>query len=354
MLCVTPIGTVDALHFCITLDEETVIIDRSRRHYAARLHEGNPMGPALTPIDQPTVNGGDYVLSSGQYTARIVARGAALSELKSTGRDLVVPFAVDAPIPDYRGVIAAPWPNRIADGAYSWDDSVHQLPLNEPNRNNALHGLVFDRLWEVDTHDADAVTLRCELPASNGYPSSLVLEAVYFLDGDGLHCSVTATNTGGVMAPYGVCPHPYLVAGEAPLNEWTLAMDAESFLEVTPDRLLPTWKTPVSGTTFDFRIPRVIGSTEIDHAFTDIALANADKSHLLLTDPSGTYVGMSWDETMPWLQIHTADKTAPATTRLGLAVEPMTCPPDAFNSGTDLIALAPGGTHTASWIIFGG
>jgi aldose 1-epimerase len=39
--------------------------------------------------------------------------------------------------------------------------------------------------------------------------------------------------------------------------------------------------------------------------------------------------------------------------RPGLAVEPMTAPADAFNSGTDLVTLAPAGTQgdelSVSW-----
>lgn len=300
------------------------------------------------------MNGNEYVIGFGPYEARLVSRGAALRKLTHHGRDLVVPFEAGAPIPDYRGIIAAPWPNRIADGAYRWDGDVHHVPLNEADRGTALHGLVFDRLWDVETHDDDALALRCEVAPSKGYPSSLLLHASFVVDGDGLHCAVTATNTGDRPAPYGVCPHPYLVAGEAPLEEWTLTFPAERFLEVTPDRLLPVDLVPVDGHAFDFRRPKVIGSTAIDHAFTDIAAGHDGRSSLLLTDPSGSHVGMRWDERCRWLQVHTADKQPPAASRIGLAVEPMTCPPDAFNSGTDLVTLEPGRAHSAGWSIFGG
>jgi aldose 1-epimerase len=174
----------------------------------------------------------------------------------------------------------------------------------------------------------------------------------YRLSGDGLHSRVTAVNVGGTAAPYGVCPHPYLVAGPSPLNEWTLEIPAGEFLEVTPDRLLPKETRTVEGHQFDFRAPRAIGATEIDHAFTDIAFDGGGQARVLVRDPGGTGVGMSWDRTCQWLQIHTADKQPPAPNRLGLAVEPMTCPPDAFNSGVDLIRLEPGATHEASWSIF--
>lgn len=296
------------------------------------------------------MNETDYLIKSGDYTARIAAQGAALRELQHLGRDLVVPFDLGAPIPDYRGIIAAPWPNRIADGAYRFNGVVQHLPLNEPDRGTALHGLVFDRQWEVAGSDADSLTMKCVVAASKGYPTSLDLSVNYRLDPEGLQCTVTATNTGSVPAPYGVCPHPYLVAGDSPLDEWVLSFPATSYLAVTKDRLLPHSLLPVEGHEFDFRVPRPIGATEIDHAFTGLGPA----PQLVLSDPAGTQVGMRWDDGCPWLQVHTADKADASTSRLGLAVEPMTCPPDAFNSDTDVIVLAPGGTHAVRWFIFGG
>lgn len=306
------------------------------------------------PVQQSSANGAVFRIAAGEYSAAFTSRGAALSELQWAGRDLVVPFDPDLPIPDYRGIIAAPWPNRIADGAYRWEGVVQHLPLNEPDRGTALHGLVFDRLWEVEKHCADSLTLRCAIEPSKGYPGPLSLVAEYRIDADGLHTTVTASNPGVGRVPYGVCPHPYLVAGPAPLDEWTLHLDAAEFLDVTPDRLLPLGLRPVDGHPFDFRATKIIGATEIDHAFTSIAADITDTSELTITDPSGSHVGMRWDASCKWLQIHTADKPDAAISRRGLAVEPMTCPPDAFNSGTSLIALEPGATHSASWTIFGG
>lgn len=299
-------------------------------------------------------NGDVFLISAGNYTAAVTSRGAALSSLQFGGRELVVPFDPAHPIPDYRGIIAAPWPNRIADGAYRWQGTVQHLPLNEPDRGTALHGLVFGRLWDLVKHDGESLTLRCGIEASAGYPEPLAITAEYRIDADGLHCTVTAINIGTSAAPYGVCPHPYLVAGPAPLDQWTLEFGAAEYLAVTPDRLLPLELQPVDGHAFDFRTAKAIGAAEMDHAFTRIATDAAGASELKVTDPSGSYVGMRWDATCPWLQIHTADKQHPAASRLGLAVEPMTCPPDAFNSGADLITLAPGASHSAGWTIFGG
>jgi aldose 1-epimerase len=296
--------------------------------------------------------GAEFNIRAGEYTAVITARAGALRELRHRGRDLVVPFPAGGPIPDYRGIVAAPWPNRIADGRYTFDGAEYEVPVNEPDRGCALHGLAFPLDWDLETRNESSVTLSCTAGATPGYPHTVRILVEYRLSGEGLSSRVTAVNVGGTAAPYGVCPHPYLVAGPSPLDEWTLEIPAGEFLEVTPDRLLPKETRSVEGHEFDFRAPRAIGATEIDHAFTDIAFDGGGQARVLVRDPGGTGVGMSWDRTCQWLQVHTADKLPTAPNRLGLAVEPMTCPPDAFNSGVDLIRLEPGATHEASWSIF--
>lgn len=119
---------------------------------------------------------------------------------------------------------------------------------------------------------------------------------------------------------------------------------------MTPDRLLPVGMRSVEQHEFDFRTLRRVGPLKIDHAFTGIARDNDGLARARVTDPAGTGVELAWGPEWPWVQVHTADKpTGPD--RLGLAVEPMTCPPDAFNSGRDLVHLQPGGSHAASWTI---
>ncbi|MEA5456769.1 hypothetical protein SPF06_18755 [Sinomonas sp. JGH33] len=192
------------------------------------------------------------------------------------------------------------------------------------------------------------MTLAFELAPSEGCPFGLRLEAAYTVDGGGspreggLAWTVRATNTGDAASPYGVCPHPYLVAGASPLDALELEIPAERFLEVTPDRLPPVEQRRVEGHDFDFWTPRAIGATEIDHAFTGIGFDADGEAGVALRDREhGTGVAMVWDRSCPWLQIHTGDKQPPAPNRLGLAVEPMTCSPDAFNSGSDLVTLPP-------------
>lgn len=294
----------------------------------------------------------DHRIEADGYSAVFTARAGALRRLRHGDRDLVLPFPAGGPIPDFRGIIAAPWPNRIPDGRYSFDGGSHRLPVNEPERRCALHGLGLGEDWTAEARGESSLVLACTLGPAPGYPFAVRLTASYRLDGDGLHAEVTATNTGDRAAPYGICPHPYLLAGPAPLDEWTLEFSADTFLAADPERRLPLGPQPVRGHAFNFRTPRPIGATKIDNAFTGLGFDDAGRARLTVRDPGGNGVGMSWDRSLPWLQLFTGDTEPPATGRAGLAVEPMSCPPDAFNSGQDLVRLEPGASHRASWSIF--
>ncbi len=292
----------------------------------------------------------EFPIAHGPYSAVVTARGGALRELRHNGRDLVVSFGADGRIPDYRGVICAPWPNRLADGLYAYAGGSYAAPINEPERGSALHGLATEKIWDVRQATGTDVVLACRIDGGTAFPGGLELSVTYRLSAGGLRSAVTATNVGTRAAPYGVCPHPYLVAGPSPLDEWSVEVPAGEFLEVTPDRLLPVGMRTVAGHPFDFRSPRRVGALKIDHAFTSITRDADGLARVRVTDPAGTGVELEWGAEWPWVQIHTADKPS-GPDRLGLAVEPMTCPPDAYNSGRDLVHLRPGGSHTAAWTI---
>lgn len=301
----------------------------------------------------PRMNDPEYRIDGDGYEAVVVGLGAAVRELTHEGRPLVVGFSAGEEMPNFRGAFVAPWPNRIEDGRYSFDGSDYGLPVNEPERGTALHGLVFDVHWDLVEHTPSSVTLSCTIEPIESYPFRLSLEARFSVDRQGFRTDVTAVNTGQARAPYGVCPHPYLVAGPAPLDEWVLELPAATVLTVTPDRLLPVAKEPVAGTPFDFRSAHALDDVQIDHAFTDLVRDDSGLATVRVTDPRhGSGTAMVWDGSCPWVQIHTADlPKKPESTRLGLAVEPMTCPPDAFNTGEDLVVLEPQETHQTGWTI---
>ena len=289
-------------------------------------------------------------LAGHGYEAAIASVGATLRALTFDGRDLIVPFDAEEVRPAYRGATLAPWPNRVVDGKYSFAGADHQLALTEPARSHALHGLLAWTEFADRAVEHDRVELVAVIEPQLGYPFRVEVVVEFRLDADGLKQTVTARNLGPDAAPWGTGPHPYLVAGAGRVDDWTLTLPASEVLTVTPDRLSPVAVEPVDQhPEWDFREPRRIGDVFIDHAFTELA-ASGGVAEVLLVAEDGHGVALTWDETCPWVQVHTADLPADAArSRIGLAVEPMTCPPDAFNSGVDLIVLAPGGDASAHW-----
>jgi aldose 1-epimerase len=299
------------------------------------------------------LSGRQLRLRAGDYQATIATIGASLRELTWQGRHLVVPFDEDEVRPAYRGAVLAPWPNRVVDGTYEFDGIEHQLALTEPDRGHALHGLVAWHDFAVVSEEPSTVALTATVPPQDGFPFRLTLVVTYALSEQGLMISLEATNTGPGPAPFGASIHPYLYAGSGVVDDWTLQLPAASVLNATPDRLIPRDVQAVAEAPdqFDFRRPRAIADTFLDHAFTDLSPDPDGRFSARLTDRGGRGVVMRWGEECRWLQVHTADLPAPKPSRIGLALEPMTCPPDAFNSGRDLVVLPVGGSTAVQWQI---
>ncbi|KAB7745239.1 galactose mutarotase [Nostocoides sp. F2B08] len=309
----------------------------------------------------PPRSGTQYLLTAGGYEATIASVGATLRRLVHVGRDLIVPFDSDAVRPAYRGALLAPWPNRIVDGNYAFAGVERQVALTEPERGHALHGLAAWLDFGAVGREPDRVTVAATIVPQQGYPWRVRVETTFALGADGLSQIVRATNECAEVAPFGTGSHPYLVAGAGPLDDWTLSLPASRVIGVAEERLSPSGLGPVEvdAHRFDFRVPRRLGPVQIDHAFTDLHRDASGTAAVRLTDPAGTGVEVSWGSTCPWVQIHTADLPAGPSGpghRIGLAVEPMTCAPDAFNSSrydydTGLLTIEPGQTITASWRI---
>jgi aldose 1-epimerase len=151
--------------------------------------------------------------------------------------------------------------------------------------------------------------------------------------------------------PFGYGAHPYLTVGESTVDEITLTVPAANYLEVDDDRLLPLKLSPVEGTAYDLREGRVLGSMSLDTAMSDLARDSDGRwrVRLVLGD---RYAELWGDETMRWAQVFTGGPKRD----LSVAVEPMTCGPDAFNAGPthdDMMVLAPGETFVGQWGISG-
>lgn len=296
-------------------------------------------------------SGDQWTIRQGDQEAVVVEVGGGLRTYAFRGRDVLAGYPPDARCSAGRGQLLVPWPNRIRDGRYTFAGRDHQLALSEPDRANAVHGLVRWAMWSALERTEDSVTLGCRLRPQPGWEWSLDLSVTYALTASGLVVTPRARNVGTEAAPFGFGAHPYLSVGEIRVDEVELGIPAASLLELD-DRLLPTGVAAVEGTDQDFRQPRVLGELELDTAFTALdADADGRWRVTIANQGNGRAVTIWADATAyPWLQVFTGD-SLPLTARRtsGIAVEPMTCPPDAFNSGKDLLVLQPGQEFAASW-----
>ncbi|MGA8248369.1 MAG: aldose 1-epimerase family protein, partial [Nocardioides sp.] len=281
-------------------------------------------------------SGDQFEVSAAGYRAVVTESGAALRLLEHDDHALVDGFPEDGMSRGARGQLLVPWPNRIGDGAYSFDGRDLQLGLTEPERHNASHGLARWAAWTPEEHTSTSVSLGYRLMAQTGYPWTLDLHVLYDLSADGLTVTQTATNLADRPAPYASGAHPYLSAGPGSVDTWELTLPASLRL-LSDERRLPVGEETVAGTPYDFRMARPVRDLVLDHAFGDLARGDDDVAVAQVRDPAtGRGVALWVDRHHRWLMVFSADDGS-ARARCAIAVEPMTAPPDAFRSGRDLL-----------------
>lgn len=293
-------------------------------------------------------SGEQHAISSGPHRAVITEVGATVRVYSVDGRDVLEPFGVEEICDGAHGAPLIPWPNRLADGRYTWDGKAYQLPLSEPATRTAIHGLLRWRPWRVARRGPDQVVMAARLHPMTGYPFCLDVEVEYAVSAEGLSVTTTATNQAGTALPFGAGQHPYLSPGSGSIDACTLELDAALRID-TDERQLPRATVPVQGTEQDLRAPRRLNGLVIDHAFTDLGRDPQGRAWTRLGAPDRTSAELWVDETYRYVEIFTGDTLEPHRRRTALGVEPMTCPPNALGTGTDVLRIEPGGSVTLRW-----
>jgi aldose 1-epimerase len=295
-------------------------------------------------------SGEQYEIAHGDQRATIVEVGGGVREYVHDQRDVLQPYPVDAVCDGAHGAPLIPWPNRLADGRYSFDGEERQVALTEPEKQNAIHGLLRWRNWAVLDRSEDRVVVGTRLHPTDRWPFPLDVSVSYRLSGDGLTVETRARNIGNGPCPYACGQHPYLSPGDgAKVDDCTLELRAATRIDTDSERQLPTGTEPVEGTDYDFRTLREIGSLEIDYAFTDLSRDADGLAWVKLGCPDGRTVELWTDEAYPVTEIFTADQLAGERARAGLGTEPMTAPPNALATGELIVRLEPGEEHLARW-----
>lgn len=284
-------------------------------------------------------SGQSILIAKGDYQARIVTVGAGLSALTCKGVNITLPHDPDIVPSGHLGKVLIPWPNRIRDGRYSFDGHSYQLAVTELATGSASHGFLAWKDWQIENVSTDSVTLSAWVVPQPNYPFLLHSTACYKVGADGLQVTLTTVNEGRCAAPYGVGQHPYISCNLQPLDKCTLSFPCTEVFAVD-EKMCPTGLIKAETLGLDFCQERSLKDVHIDHAFRNdkrpltVSLSTEEMTVSLVTDA-------------PFVQLFTAEKLQ----RQGLAVEPMSCPANAFNSQVGLTVLQPGQSHTLSYTI---
>ncbi|GMA20708.1 aldose 1-epimerase family protein [Arsenicicoccus piscis] len=300
-----------------------------------------------SPLTTPTAPTGEqWSLRLGDQEAVIAEVGGTLRSYTVDGRPLVSGFEEDEECDACRGQVLVPWPNRIRDGVYTVDGEEHQLALTEPERHNAIHGLVCWSLFDLLDRSQSTVTVGTRLRPQKGWSWSLDVEIEYALGDDGLTVTPLVVNVGEGRAPFAFGAHPYLTAGETHVDQTSLSVPAAHYLQVDPERLLPVRDTLAESLAVetDFRGGECpLAGLQLDRAYTGLVAGADGRWRVRLAGPERAVTLWADATAYPWLQVFTGDALPEADRRTtGVAVEPLTAGPNAFVTGEGVLWLEPG------------
>ncbi|WP_369046898.1 aldose 1-epimerase family protein [Sinomonas sp. P10A9] len=307
-----------------------------------------PPGPSGA---RRAATGRQHELRRGGAVAVVTELAAALRAYSRDGVVLTETFGDDEIPPGATGITLAPWANRVEDGRWTLDGAVQQLDITEPKRGHASHGLLRNAGYELLGRTEASVSLEAVAFPQHGYPFVVRHRVDYALDAEGgLSVTQTLTNDSSAPAPYVLGAHPYLRLGDTPTEQLLLTVPAGTRL-VADDRLIPRASEPVEG-EWDLRGGRAVGGLSLDSAFTQLDFAHDGAGapgvfRATLSTEDGRSVWLWQEDSCPYVHVFVTD-TFPGRLK-AVALEPMTGPANAFNSGDGLGWIAPGESASMRW-----
>lgn len=293
------------------------------------------------------MTGEQLEITHGSASAVVSVVGAGLRAFEVGGVPYVETYGDEPPMG--AGAVLVPWPNRVAGATWSRNGETHRLEVTEAVRGNAIHGLVRRALWSVVSHEDSSVTLEATVGGAPGWPFPFRTTISYAVSDTGLTITHTVENHGDRDMPFGVGIHPYPRPGDTDVDDCVLTLAAHTVLPVDLESLIPNGDpVDVAGTDYDFSVGRALRDVELDTAFGGCEPGPDQLVRHSVRAEDGSGVEVWADPVFRWVQVFTTDSYPGKDTR-AVAIEPMTCPPDALNSGVDLLCLPPGDTWAGRW-----
>jgi aldose 1-epimerase len=294
----------------------------------------------------PSAEPKEVQLSAGDARLAVDLRGGGMRRLVVGDWDVLDGYPAGAVAEGWPGAVLIPWPNRVRDGRWTWQGRELQLDLHSPEQPHAMHGLVAWQPWSLLHEGPGQVTVGTTVEPHPGYPFRLAAAVDYGLTAEALTVTLRLRNIGLHDAPFGAGMHPYLHVGaneDGGIGGADLTVPARTALET--ERGLPTGAQH----RFHGDVGR-IGHRAFDTPLTDLERDEDGWARLRLRGPIGE-LELAVDESWPWLQLYTGDGMPEGQRRRSLAVEPMTCPPNALADGADLLVLEPSGEWAGTWTL---
>lgn len=299
--------------------------------------------------------GQQYSIAYGDWKAVVTELGGTLRKLTYRDRNVIVPLGPDDPVTCCQGQMLVPFPNRIEAGTYTFEGVTYELPIDEHDRNNAIHGYGYRSFWKLETLTETSVTQSWRVPYLLGYPFDVTVTATHELTEEGMKVIISATNNGDIDAPWALALHPWLDNGfngygdeiDGHNAQCTLQVPANTHVTVN-ENLIPTGTEPVDGTKYDLRKPTLLTNQPFDDAWTDVEHDANGMTTATFTRPDGLTITVGGDNTITSFQVCTGTGFPAEKHPAGTAVEPQTAYANAFNTGNELIVIKPGETSTTA------
>ncbi len=314
-------------------------------HAVARLRDDGPM---TARDDAPPPSGEQVELRQGPWRAVVVEVGGGLRALEHDGAPLLDGYGADQMAGGGRGQALLPWPNRLADGRYRAGGREIEAPVNERSTGSAIHGLTRWSAWRVAERGPASCAMELHLHPQPAYPFALDLRLGYALGDGGLAVALRIANAGDGDAPAGAGFHPYLTLGTETIDVLSVSVPAGSWLPADA-RGIPIGERRAVAGDLDLRDGPALGARVLDHCLSDLRRDGDGLARVRIAATDGRAATLWMDEAFGFVMVFTGDTLPAGERRRGLAVEPMTCAPDAFNSGDGLRVLRPGESMTGRW-----
>lgn len=228
----------------------------------------------------------------------------------------------------FEGSLLFPFPNRLVEGKYLFKGQEYQFPQNDFGRPNALHGLVHDQKFELIFKGEDYLHYQYKYDGSNeAYPFPYILDITYIVRHNELEIEVEILNTGENSMPCGFGWHPYFDLQIAKAD-CRFKLPKVKKVEVN-EILVPTGD---KSEFKDFQEFRPLTGYLLDNCFSLDQIK--ERSSTFLTCPGFGTLEVWQNQHFPFIQVFKPDDRS-------IAIEPMTCGINAFNTKQGLKELSP-------------